>query len=370
MEHLYQLTDTDQIVSPALVYYKDLIQQNIKEAIRTAGDAGRLWPHVKTHKMAGMVELMMAEGIRRFKCATIAEAEMAASCGAGNVLLAYPLIGPDIPRFLQLQEAFPSVCFWVIGDHLEALQELGRLSPEAGAGTQVLVDVNMGMNRTGVEISHLREFFVCCSEIPGITLMGLHCYDGHRTEKKYDERKEAAMSVFSEIIAVMASLKEAGLNCPVIVVGGSPSFPCYTDLSAVYYSPGTLFVHDYGYSLKFPDLNYTPGAAILTRVISCPKEGYFTLDLGYKGIAADPAGTRGVIIGLEHTEEVFQSEEHWTFCMESGYEADCPRPGDVLHVIPTHICPTSALYPEVPVASHGKIDGIWQVTARNRKITY
>ena len=120
--------------------------------------------------------------------------------------------------------------------------------------------------------------------------------------------------------------------------------------------------------MKYPDLVFTPGAAVMTRVISCPLKGHFTLDLGYKGIASDPEGTRGVIAGMEHVRELFQSEEHWAFCMEPGYEDQCPRVGDELFVVPTHICPTSALYPSVPVVEKGHMLDTWEVTARNRKI--
>ena len=105
-------------------------------------------------------------------------------------------------------------------------------------------------------------------------------------------------------------------------------------------------------------------------MISNPCEGTFSLDLGYKGIAADPAGIRGQLLGIENYEEMFQSEEHWTFRMKSGHEDECPKVGEELFVIPTHICPTSALYPSVIVVANSEIVGEWEVTARNRKITY
>jgi len=116
-------------------------------------------------------------------------------------------------------------------------------------------------------------------------------------------------------------------------------------------------------------MNFIPGAALMTRVISNPEEGYFTLDLGAKGIAADPPGTRGKILGLENTEIVGQNEEHWIFKMKEGHYEETPKVGDVLYVIPTHICPTSALYPEAIIIEDGEIVDTWKVTARNRKIT-
>jgi len=106
----------------------------------------------------------------------------------------------------------------------------------------------------------------------------------------------------------------------------------------------------------------------MTRVISHPAKGVFTTDLGYKAIASDPAGQRGYIVGLEDAVPIIHSEEHWAFRLED--ESRIPAIGSCLYVIPTHICPTTALYPEILVAKEGQVADRWQVTARNRRITY
>ena len=149
---------------------------------------------------------------------------------------------------------------------------------------------------------------------------------------------------------------------------GTPSFPCHAQLTGYYLSPGTCFVYDGGYKRNLPDISLTPAGILMTRVISHPADGMFTIDLGYKGIASDPAGARGAIVGLDDAEIAFQSEEHWVFRMKEGKEDKRPQIGTMLYVIPTHICPTSALYSDILVAEDGKITAKWPVTARNRKI--
>ncbi|KMW13313.1 D-TA family PLP-dependent enzyme [Enterocloster citroniae] len=374
MEQKYLFEESKDVITPALVYYLDIIRENIKKAVSLAGGPENLWPHVKTHKMAQMVRLQMSAGITRFKCATIAEAEMAASCGAGDVLVAYPLVGPNIRRFLNLTMAYPQVRFWAVGDDAGQVHALGQVFKESGSVARLLVDVNLGMNRTGVAIPDTEEFFNRCASMEGISMMGLHCYDGHRTEQEFNLRKQHADVSASQIREVCAHISDRGYSCHTLVLGGSPSMPCYADFPKspyhAYFSPGTYFINDYGYSKKYPDLPFTPGAAVLTRVVSCPVKGHFTLDLGYKGIASDPEGTRGIIAGMDHVQELFQSEEHWAFAMEPGYEDQCPQVGDEFFVVPTHICPTSALYPSVPVVENGHMADTWEVTARNRKITY
>ena len=106
---LYAFEGQQDLASPQLVYYPALIRQNIQKMIAIAGGADRLWPHIKTHKMAQVVQMQLEAGIDRFKCATIAEAEMAAQAGAKRITLAYPLVGPNIRRFAALQQAFPQV---------------------------------------------------------------------------------------------------------------------------------------------------------------------------------------------------------------------------------------------------------------------
>lgn len=370
MKNIYRFAEADKTITPTLVYYRELIKKNTEIAIDIAGGANRLWPHVKTHKAAQMVRLQIDMGISRFKCATIAEAEMIADCGGENILIAYPLIGPNIERVIQLQRAYPQVKFWGIGDDFLQIAMLGKAFLKAKMTGNVLVDVDMGTHRTGVALDKVMDFYIRCQDIDGIHIDGLHCYDGNHTDKDYEKRCVAVNDTGEKILAIRKKLSARNISCDTLVMGGSPSFSCYKNFPQAYFSPGTLFIQDYGYSCKFPDLPFTPAAVILTRVISSPMPGHFTLDLGYKGIAADPIGQRGIIVGVEHAKELFQSEEHWAFCMEKGFEKQCPAIGDALYVIPTHICPTSALYPFVNVVEQGHIVAKWAITARNRKIMY
>src|SRR5688572_24154275 len=85
----YTLSNADEIDSPALLVYPDRVRENVRRMIAYAGGVERLRPHVKTHKMPAVIGLQIAAGITKFKCATPAEAEMVAGCGATDVLLAY-----------------------------------------------------------------------------------------------------------------------------------------------------------------------------------------------------------------------------------------------------------------------------------------
>jgi D-serine deaminase-like pyridoxal phosphate-dependent protein len=361
----YHFSEEEDIYSPSLVYYQNVIEENIDKAIDFAGNADRLWPHMKTHKTVALLRMQIERNIKRVKCATIAEAELCAIAGGTHILLAYPLVGPAVSRFVRLRNKYAAARFWAMGDDLQQLELLGKAVSKSKLPVDTLIDVNLGMNRTGVIPERLEEFYLKAVKLEGLSINGFHCYDGHLGIKNFDERRAAVSSATEVFWKVKESLEKQGHEIPVLVMGGTPTFSCHRETEGVFLSPGTLFVQDHGYSSSYPDLAFNPGAAILSRVISHPVEGLFTLDTGSKAIATDPA-ERGVIADFPQAKPVFQSEEHWVWKLE---EEELPPIGKVLYILPTHICPTSALYPGIVVVRNGKQVDYWEVGARNRKIT-
>lgn len=368
MKNPYAAEGAEDMISPCLIYYEDGIRKNIEKAIQIAGSVERLWPHVKSHKSIEMVKLQLEYGICKFKTATIAEAEMAAMAGAKQVILAYPLIGPNMARFVHLSKAYPDTIFYGVEDDLGQLEKLSEVCKELDFEMPVLIDVNMGMNRTGAAIKDLDQMYRAAAKFSGIRMFGFHCYDGNHNDREFSVRNQKVLETDRQVEKVISRLKADGFSCEIVVAGGTPSFPCHARNTNWYLSPGTAFINDAGYYMNLPDIPCVPAAAVMTRVISHPAPGVFTTDLGYKGIAADPAVQRGYIVGLEDAVPIIHSEEHWAFKLENPDRV--PEIGECLYVIPTHICPTSALYPQIQVAEGGKITKTWEVTARNRKLNF
>lgn len=361
----YVLRDTENVFTPALVCYPRLIEYNIEQAIREAGGAERVWAHVKTFKSADILRLLQKKGISRFKCATIAEAEMAAQCDAEHVLVAYPLVGPNIGRFLRLIKQYPHTVFWAIGDHDAAIAALSAAAERENVRAPLLIDVNIGMDRTGAALGDVIRLYEACLALPGVAPRGLHCFSGNFKIADWAGRKAAVEKTAAAVMALREEIRGRGRPFEALVLSGTPVLNCYREYADVYLCPGTAFITDMAYYQTFPDYDFVPAAAVLTRVISNPVPGHFTVDLGYKAIAADPKGARGVILGHEEAESLFQCEEHWTFRTRSE---DAPKVGDVLYVLPTHICPTITCYPAMLTAEEGEITGSFEVTARNRSI--
>ncbi len=365
----YSFEGEESVISPQLVYYKEIIEENIQRMISYAEGPERLWPHVKTHKMAEVVKLQMQYGIDRFKCATIAEAEMCAAAGAKKVTLAYPLVGPNIPRFLTLAKTFPETEFFAISDCTEQVELAAMAAVKEQTEIQMLMDVDTGQHRTGVPMEQVEAVYRQWAKLPGICMRGMHCYDGHRHESDCQVRNREVTALNEQIEPMKHALRDSGMDCGIIIFGGTPSFPCHQKLNRDYLSPGTCVIQDAGYAAAYPDLPFEPGAAVLTRVISVQGEDTFTLDMGTKAVATDPNPERAVLVGMEYAATVLQNEEHWVVKLPPEHRADMPKVGDVMFAVPMHVCPTSALYPSVPVIEKGKLTDWWEVTARNRKLS-
>jgi D-serine deaminase-like pyridoxal phosphate-dependent protein len=362
--------DTGQILSPGLVIFRDLVEQNIEEMLRVAGSPERLRPHCKTHKMPAIVKMQLARGIVRHKCATFAEAEMLAQAGARDIFLAYNPVGPNISRVVRFVERYPQVRFAVTADHPQAVAALGRAMAASGRQVEVLVDIDCGQHRTGVPAGpKAAALYEQIAATRGLTAAGLHVYDGHNHQTDVAERRQAVLGSIGPALELRRELERRGLAVPRVVAGGSGSFPILASLKepGLELSPGTVIFHDWGYHQTFPDLPFTPAAWLLTRVISRPTPQRVTLDLGYKAVASDPpAGNRVYFPDLPDARCVLQNEEH--LVLETA-EAERFGPGDALWALPRHICPTCALHRDVTVVSGGRVVDTWAVTARDRVLT-
>ncbi|HEX4131366.1 MAG TPA: D-TA family PLP-dependent enzyme [Pirellulales bacterium] len=363
----YTIANADEVPSPALLVYLDRAAENIRRMIACAGSAERLRPHVKTHKTAELTRMQLAAGISRFKCSTIAEAEMVASAGATDVLLAMSPVGPNIGRFLCLAAAIPRVSFSTLTDDPEHVRAVAEAARAAGASVELLVDLDNGMHRSGIAPDERAfELYRTIAATPGVRPGGLHVYDGHLRNPDRSSRQVGVDRAFEPIAALRARLVGAGLPVPRVVAGGTFSFPIHAQRADVELGPGTPVLWDQSYTTKLPDLDFLPALVILTRVVSRPAIGQVTLDLGYKALSADNPDPRVALFDLPDARMVNHSEEH--LVVETA-AANRVAVGDVVYGIPWHVCPTVSLHDEMHVVKQGRVVGTWPILARRRRLT-
>ncbi len=367
MQHWYQIDNVEQIDSPALLLYKERISENIELVKRIAnGRTDKLRPHVKTNKIWEVCALMMEAGIHKFKCATVAEAEMLAMAGAPDVLLAYQPVGPKIGRFFKLVETHPATRFSCLVDNEENARILSNLCMATSFKTDVYIDLNVGMNRTGVQPEKAVALVKAILTMSHLRLLGLHGYDGHIHDTDLILRQQAADISFDIASRIYREIQPWFSYPLIMIMGGTPTFSMHIDRENCECSPGTFVFWDWGYAHMLSDLQFQYAALVLTRIISIVDTHHICVDLGYKAVAAESPLPRVHFLNAPEAIPEAHSEEHLILRVPDSTHYAI---GDVLYGVPVHICPTVALYDTARIIESGNYTTTWKVIARDRTIT-
>ncbi|EHQ24943.1 D-TA family PLP-dependent enzyme [Mucilaginibacter paludis] len=367
MEDWFSITDIDLPDSPALIVYPERVKYNIGLLVSSIDNVNRLRPHVKTHKSSQAVELCLEAGISKFKCATIAEAEMLALCNAPDVLLAYQPVGPKIDRFIALIKHYTATQLACLVDDYTVAERMNELALANQLTIQVYIDLNVGMNRSGIVLQHALALYQRCAALPAIQVKGLHAYDGHIHDEDLAIRAERVNTAFAPVDSLVVQLRSLGFE-PVVVAGGTPTFPVHAAKSDIECSPGTFIYWDGGYQQAFTEQAFLTAALVITRVVSLPDETKICVDLGHKSIASENVlDKRVTFLNTPELKFVGHSEEHLVLDAGPNHQYQI---GDVLYGLPHHICPTVALYASATTIINKKVSGEWQNQARNRKINF
>jgi len=365
----------ESVPSPALLFDADRIERNIQR-MRDAvgGDCSLLRPHIKTHKCAEILRLQ--PDIQQIKCATIAEAELAASVGVPDVLVAYPLVGPNAARLAALATKFPETSFSTVIDSDAGIDGLESVA----TGTfSIFLDFDCGMHRTGVSsVEKSVDLVKRIIASEKLTFAGVHAYDGHIHDAALSDRRSQFDAAIAEIDRLLARLEENDIEVPLVVSGGSPTFEMHAERAMAatipwQCSPGTTVLWDAGYGEHYAEFDFEAAAFLLCRVVSHPGDDMICVDLGTKAVSAEnPIANRvrfpDIPCGATHgVEFVSQSEEHLVLRIEN--QADIPIGTEVVG-IPYHVCPSVALHQHARIIRGGQItEEKWPIVARVREIS-
>lgn len=362
MKPWFQIDNIDDVPSPQIVVYPARVASNIKRAIDMIGDVSRLRPHIKTNKTAEVVRMMIDAGITKFKFATAEEGQMLGEEKAIDALMAYQPLGPRVTQLADLIVNFPATRFSCLVDNTAVAEKLSAEFERIGRKLDVFIDLNVGMNRTGISAGSFDLYTLCCT-LPGLHVRGLHAYDGHLRDKDLASRKQQCDEAFNIVELLVKRITNAGLDEPVIIAGGSPSFSIHSKRANVECSPGTFVFWDKGYGDICAEQPFEPAALVITRVISIPSEGRVCLDMGHKAISAEnDISKRAFFLNAPDLKLISQSEEHGLAEIPSGYDF---KPGDVLYVLPYHICPTVNMYQHMVTVDDHKAKETWEIKAKH-----
>lgn len=367
-ENWWEINSETLIDTPFLAVYEDRIRFNIERLIASVnGDTQKVRPHIKTHKIGEILELYKIYNIKKVKCATIAEAELCAIHQIPDILLAYQPVGLKKERWISLLKKYPEINFSTIVDNLESAKALNEIAEKNKLILNIYLDLNAGMNRTGISISdQWSDLANDIISLKNIHFTGIHIYDGH-LKGSIEKRKAEASNSFSIIKKELEKLQQKINYDLKIVAGGSNTFPFYATQESVECSPGTFVFWDANYQTNLLEQNFRPAAVLVGTIVSKPTNTTFCIDIGYKAVASENTiDKRLVILNDENLTPIAHSEEHLIIenLGKNQYEI-----GDTIYALPYHICPTCALYDSVQVVNKkNQIYDQWLVAARGRKI--
>ncbi len=365
----YRLPDelTGQLSSPALIVFVDRVRANVRRVLEACGGPERWQPHVKTSKIPHIWRELVDAGLTRFKCATTREAELLArvleerGVQGAEVLCAYPLVGPGLTRLGEIALDHPAMRFDVLCEDPGAVEEVpGHLG--------IYVDVNPGMDRTGVPLAK-RHVSLEVARSAGERFRGVHAYDGHHHASGEAARRREVHAGYDSLLELLEQLEQQGTPPPGLITAGTPAFlqaltyEPFADLDRTRHrvSPGTVVFHDVRSAELNPDFPLEPAALVFTRVVSRPTPSRITLDAGSKSLAAEAGDPCAWVLGHPHLVPRTPSEEHLPCDVAQG---PMPGRGQELLLVPRHVCPTVNLAEEAVLVEGGQVREIVPVSAR------
>jgi D-serine deaminase-like pyridoxal phosphate-dependent protein len=366
----YKLSSVEDVMTPALLLYPEIVASNMERTLELLGGNPDRWRvHIKTAKLAYALRMLVERGVRNFKCATTLELLVACQSGVADILLAYPSLGANARRVREIAQHFPQARISVLAESEE------QISQWRGSRVGIFLDINPGMNRTGIEQNHTGRILKLVSAIvaSGLEFRGLHYYDGQYGAVEEPERTQATHKGYDGLVGMVREIERSGVSVPEVITAGTPTFPCslsYEGFRQARFmhriSPGTILYCDATSMAQLPQENgYRPAVLVLTRVVSQPREGMITCDAGHKAVSADAGIPTCVVVGHPELTPLSPSEEHLPMAVASSMPS--PEAGEILFLLPRHVCPTVNNFDHALLVRNGEIDSMERVSARGRE---
>lgn len=358
----------EAVDTPALLVDLDAFEANLQTmADRVAAAGLRLRPHAKTHKSAAIARRQMALGAVGVCCQKVSEAEALVRAGVPDVLVSNEVI--DARKLDRLARLAMAAHIGICVDSMEGLRALSSACDRHGVRVDVLVEINVGGDRCGVEPGEAAlELATAAQSSPSVRYAGLQAYHGRAQHlRSWRERYEAIQAATAAAARTRDLLAAHGLPSDVITGGGTGSHPfelasgVYSELQAGSY---VFMDADYGRNLDEQGearSDYRQSLFVYTQVMSMPGRRYAIVDAGLKAMSFDS----GMPLVAEQPELTYcrPSDEHGMLDLAST-EASRLRIGDKVRLIPGHCDPTVGLYDWIVAFRGERVEEVWPVDAR------
>jgi D-serine deaminase-like pyridoxal phosphate-dependent protein len=358
------------MITPSVYVSYDKLQKNIRTMHQRVMQNGcNIRPHIKTHKTSAITQLQLEAGAAGITAAKVSEAETMERAGIRDIFIAYPVVGKE--KLLRVKR-LNRKCRLIVGvDSLECAKALSDIA--VGKSFEVRLEIDTGLKRTGVPPEKVLDIALEISGLKNIRLTGIYTFKGLTYRGVFTPDCELAAGEEAAMLAdVKARLNQAGLGIMDVSAGSTPTaVPASGSADITEVRPGTYVFYDYmNVKLGVCTLDDC-AAAVRTTVVSKPYDNMIVVDAGSKSICPDiPLKSNpyqfesyGYCVEYPHLLLSRLSEEHGIMYVPENM--DTPAIGEVISIIPNHICPTINLYDYLYLEKDGKAKRI-RIDARGK----
>ena len=355
-------TPKDELETPALLIDLDVMEHNIETAARFfQGVEADLRPHTKTNKSPILARRQIEAGAIGICTAKVGEAEVMVDGGVDDILIANQVVGRT--KIVRLMSLAKRAKMKVAVDDPRNVKDLSEAAQAFGAELGVVIEVNVGMDRCGVEpgqpVVDLAKVIV---QQKGLRFMGLMGYEGHMVNTiPYEKRAEGAHEAMSLLLGSKEAVEKAGIPVEVVSAGGTGTYnisgaiPGITEIEA-----GSYIFMDGAYRKVLQD--FECALTVLTTVISRPTPDRAVVDIGRKSLSNDMGMPE--VFNVEGATLVSLSEEHGSVDVEG--EARQLRSGDKIEILPSHGDTTINIHSHYFAMRNDKLEAVWEIAGRGR----
>jgi 3-hydroxy-D-aspartate aldolase len=356
----------DEVDTPALLLDLNAFERNLdrlEQSLR--GTNVRVRPHAKSHKCPEIALRQIARGAVGVCCQKVSEAEALVRGGVGDVLVANEVVGaPKLARLAALaRQAHMSVCV----DDAGNVTDLAQAARAAGVTLDVLVEVNVGANRCGVEPGEPAVNLArAIAQSPNLRFAGVHAYHGAAQHLRTPEQRHQAIgAAVSKVQATNELLDRNDLHAGIVTGAGTGTY-LLEAASGVYneIQPGSYVFMDADYGRNLGDdgkpvHEFQQSLFILATVMSHCAPARAAVDVGLKAHSVDSG--MPLVTGIAGAVYTKASDEHGVIELAGPGSV---KLGQKIRLIPGHCDPTVNLYDWLVCFRGDRVEAIWPVSAR------
>ena len=352
-----------ELDTPALLLDMDRLERNIDKMAARCRECDVAWrPHTKGSKTPAIAHKLIAAGAIGITCAKLGEAEVMATAGIRDILIANQVVGKGkAARLASLQRQADVM---VAVDDPHHIEEISAAAQTAGVNVRVLVEVNIGMERCGTAPGEpALELARKAEAAPGITFAGIMGYEGHTMLMPDDEKVPEVAKAIGLLTETAEHIRAAGLEVPIVSAGGTgtlaytPTYPCMTEVQA-----GGGIMMCVVYDELMHARGFEHALTVLTTVVSRPAPDRAYVDAGRKASHHEFCLPR--VVGREGITFSNLAAEHGYLALEG---AETPlRVGEKIEFIPGYSDLTVCLYNTFHGIRNGRVEAVWDIQGRGK----